>query len=227
MLYRDSKNIILQTPIDANSGGDSARTTGMLALFDSPVDQFILAEFEKPENSGLLTRHPDYYDDSCFTRDQLTCFAGGLWRAGKWSKAILLLAKRVFYSHLKRGFWCQNYRTQFTKVNKGFFGRDPMSPSDIGHLIIAAQIWWAYPFLFLSYPFLILDIIYHAKVAPREEPNQLIAKCTTHNMLWLWVWLHPNWEWSINDYWNGWRNMPEVSQKIIEGIKLELLKNED
>lgn len=224
-IIRDRNGIIMQHPLDKNSGGDSASRVGMMALCDSLVDQNCLLKFEKPKGSGLLTRHPDFYSTDCFTRDQLICFVGGLWRRN--DKEAKSLARRIFWSHLKRGFFCQNQLTQFERNDKGFFGRDPLGPQHIGHLIIGADLWWLNWFLFLSYPILIIDIIYATKVNPRIEQNQIISMCFTHGLLWLWVFLHPNWQGSIKTYFNGWRDQPEIAQELIFTIEEELLKNED
>ena len=228
MIVRDNQGFIVQHPITESSGGDTARSTGMMALFGSRLDMDLLLKLEKPPGSGLLSRHPKFYSNDCFTRDQMLPVVGALGLSKHPEKKALV--KRVFYSHLKRGFFSQNYMKQFaekdgTRVNKGFFGRDPLSPSHIGHLILSAKIYWAYIFLPFCYLWILLDIFYHAKVNPRAEPNQLIAMLMTYDLMWLWVLLHPNWKRSLELYWCNWRDQKEIYDYIVKGITKELEKD--
>lgn len=213
MLVRDKNCIVLQMPLAEHSGGDSSRTTGMLALCGSGIDQMCLPLFEVPKNSGLLTRHPDYYDTQCFTRDQLLCFMAGVWRA-----QMRPLAKRIFWTHAKRLFFCQNQLEQFTRKDKGWFGRDPLGPQHIGMLILCARIYWLYPFLLIAFPVMLLDIIWATKVRPDMEQNQIIAMCFVYDLIWLYTFLHPTWAQEVRKYWSNWRQMPEVADLLIKTI---------
>jgi hypothetical protein len=223
MIVRDEAGIIIQHPLDKNSGGDSARSCGMMAISYSAKDLGLMWKFEKPQLSGKLSRHPLHYPNDSFTRDQLLPTIAGIHASGD-----LKLARRVFWSHAKRGFFCQNYMEQFPdkhgfRRNKGFFGRDPLSPSHIGHLILCAELYWLYPFVFLfGLPWLICETVYHAKCTPRGEPNQLISMLKTYDLVWLWVYLHPNWRTCIRDYWSGWRDQKEIAEQIIDGIEHDL-----
>ena len=234
MIVRDTYiEAVIQHPVfdEKSAAGDSARTTGMLALFGSELDQLIQLDFEEPSNSGLLTRHPIWYDDSCFTRDQLIPFVCSLTKRDYYKSFI----RRIFWSHAKRLFFCQNYMTQFPdpktgeRVNKGFFGRDPLSPSHIGMLILASKLYIFYPFLLLAIPWFYLDLFYFTKVAPRQEQNQIIAMSMVYGKIELWTKWHPNWKQSILDYWAApfsWRDQIEVGQIIIEGIEKEITKEQ-
>lgn len=223
MIVRDEFGIIMQHPLDKNSGGDSARACGIMALCGSQQDLGVMWKFEKPLLSGYLSRHPVHYQTDNFTRDQLLCTIAGIHSAGQ-----IKLAKRVFWSHAKRLFFCQNYREQFPdktglRRNKGFFGRDPLAFSHIGHLILCAEIFWLYPFVFLlGLPWLICETIYHAKCTPRAEPNQLISMLKKYDMIWLWVYLHPNWRTCVLNYWTGWRDQKEIANQIIYSIERDL-----
>jgi hypothetical protein len=227
MLVRDDiVGAPLQHPINKNSGGDSSRTVGMLAMFGSRLDAAIISRFEVPPLSGYLCRHPLLWsrtDD--FTRDQLLCLTGGLLASNNYK-----LARRVFWSHAQRGFFCQNYMEQFAnektgiRENKGFFGRDPLSPSHIGHLIICARLWFLYPFLLIAFPWFLADLWYFTKVAPRQEQNQIIAMAYSYRSLKLWCQWHPNWRNSIKDYWSNWRDQRELEDFLIKGIECALQK---
>jgi len=223
MVIRDDLGIILQHPIDANSGGDSSRTTGLMSLFGSTIDQQIVHLFEVPNKSGLLTRHPSHYSNNCFTRDQAICLLAGIWKSGNYQ-----LARRVFWSHAKRGFFCQNYMEQFanakTRVreNKGFFGRDPLSPSHIGYLIICARLWFLYPFLLIAFPWFLIDLWYFTRIAPRQEQNQIVCMAKVYGCLKLWAKWHPNWEGSFLSYFGGWRDQIEIAFFINRAISEEL-----
>jgi hypothetical protein len=222
MIVRDQWGIIIQHPVSKSSGGDSARSTGLMALFGSTEDLNLIKEFEVPKGSGLLTRHPWDYTDDCFTRDQALPLIAGLWAAKEFE-----ITKRVFWSHAKRGFFCQNYRTQFTRVNKGFFGRDPLSPSHIGHLILCAKMYWLYPILPFCYLWLFFDILWATKVKPDMEQNQLISMLVVYDMLWLWAWLHPAWQKPILSYWCGWRDQCQIAEFMIKGIERKLYPLKD
>lgn len=227
MIQRDLEGFVLQHPIDKNSGGDTSRTTGMLAMFGSRIDRELLLKHEKPKGSGLLCRHPKFYSDDDFTRDQMLPIIGALYQCQHPDHKAL--AKRIFWSRFKCGFLAQNYMNQFpekdgVRKNKGLFGRDPLSPSHIGMLILAGEQYWLFWLLPFCYVWAMIDIFYHAKVVPRNEPNQLIAVCMTYDLLWLWVAAHPNWKKSIEIYWCGWRDQKEIYEYIVSGVLKELTK---
>ena len=225
MIVRDHiLEAIIQHPIDSNSGGDSSRSTGLMALFGSQYDQEIVGRFEVPPMSGMLCRHPALWprtDD--FSRDQLICLMAGNWKAKNYE-----LVRRVFWKHARRGFFCQNYMEQFpnakTKIreNKGFFGRDPLSPSHVGFLILCGRIWFLYPFLLIAFPWFLIDLWYFTKVAPRQEQNQIVCMAKVYGCLKLWASWHPNWENSFLDYFGGWRDQVQLAHFINAEISNEL-----
>lgn len=231
MIKRDEHKIICQhNPNDPSymEGGDSARSTGMMALFGSKLDQQLLEWFEKPYKSGLLSRHPFQYGTDDFTRDQLLPMMAGLSEAQETA-----LARRVFWAHAKRLFMCQNYMEQFPSLDgglkrkdKGWFGRDPLSPSHVGFIILCARLWYLYPFLLIAYPWFILDCYFATKVRPRVEQNQTIAMAKVFKLLGLWTKWHPNWRGSLIEYWGGWRDQKALGEFIIQGIEKELAKEQ-
>lgn len=230
MIVRDSLNIICQHDPNNPSycdGGDSARSTGIMATFGSLLDQKNLWYFEEPHGSGLLTRHPTQYGNDDFTRDQLLPMMSGLQVYDPSG-----VARRVFWAQARRLFFCQNYMEQFPssggmkRRDKGFFGRDPLSPSHIGFMILCAEIWYLYPFLLIAIPWFILDLFFATKVRPRMEQNQIVCMAKVYGLLGLWTKWHPNWKASLHDYWSGWRDQKEIAEFIIQGIQRELEKEQ-
>jgi len=195
-------------------GGDSARSTGIMALCNSVIDQYNLPMFEKPFESGMLCRHPTQYGTGDFTRDQLIPFLAGCWKAKQFE-----LAKRVFWAHAKRLFFCQNQYEQFTGKDKGWFGRDPLGPQHIGFMILCARIYWLYPLLIFCFPVMLLDLVWATKVRPDMEQNQMIAMCFVWDLVWLYIFMHKSWQQETMKYWGKWRGQNEIGELIIKTIK--------
>ncbi len=66
-----------------------------------------------------------------------------------------------------------------------------------------------------------LDIIWHSKFYPLNEPNQLLCVLAHADVKYLrmWVYKNPKWKESIIEYWNGWRGEPELSELMISKIE--------
>lgn len=98
MDYRDRYGLLVD---ETKDGGDSAHFAGLAAIFGScePLDEYEVFD-------GILARHPyDYPQNNYnnFTADQLCPLVAGL-----HTQKQLDVSKRVFWSHAKRGFFCQN-----------------------------------------------------------------------------------------------------------------------
>jgi hypothetical protein len=134
-----------------------------------------------------------------------------------------LPAKRIFWSRFRSGFLCQNTHTIDLKP-KPWYNRDILTPSHIGHLIKIAKIYWLYPFLLVSYSWLLFDILWSTKVKPDDESNQIIALCAVAGdwALKLYCWLHPNWTGPLYSYWSGWRDQREIAVAIDIYIKVRV-----
>lgn len=100
-------------------------------------------------------------------------------------------------------------------------GRDLISPSVKGHERRCAGLsanW--FQDLWLK-----AEILYHAKVVPLNEPNQLISMLMIHpnkNLLKMWTTLNKQWKESILVYWSegagAWRGEPELAKSMINKI---------
>lgn len=237
MIKRDDLGIICQHDIyDSNymDGGDSSRATGMMALANSIGDQALLEQFEFLQ-TGLLRRHPhqeQYCDTNNFTRDQLVQFMGGLNKACKQNtigKSSIALARRIFWSHAKRGFFCQN--THDLKGNKKVWwkSRDPLPPSNIGQMIIVSELKWLYWLLPFCSMWLLIDILFTSYINKiNDENNQIIALCDVYGKwaLKLYCWMDSHWDLKLKIYWGlkqeDFRYQPEIAEYLIEYIKEQI-----
>jgi hypothetical protein len=203
MIKRDEHGIIVQHDPQNQSygdGGDSSRATGIMALFDSKFDQQIIAK-HYTQNEGFV-RHPTqtkWNDPKDFSRDQLLCLVAGMKKSGLSS-----LVRREFFRQYWKGI-CPN--------------GDLLGPEFFWHVIRCGRVYWLYFLWPIGIVSQIIHIIYMTKVAPRQEQNQTIAIAAISDLLWLWVFLHPNWKQSIRDYWSGWRNQNEIAEFLIEQIE--------
>lgn len=96
-------------------------------------------------------------------------------------------------------------------------GKDLFSPANYGHLRRCQnkKSYW------FQDQWLKAEIIYHAKVTPLEEPNQLICMMMIagDEYLKLWTSLNHQWQNSINKYFrDSFRNEPEFAAHMIKVI---------
>ena len=210
MIVRDNLGFIIQHPRGYLEGGDSSRSTGLMSMSGSEIDSLLLPDLEK---DGLLTRHPEYNPNS-FTRDQLLPVIAGLYVSSQTS-----VAKRVFWSHAKRGFFCQNSHDIYGN-KKGPFQRDILNPAHIGALAIAARIYPLYLLAPIAWVFLFFDIVWHSVYSYREQ-NQIISLVRVYGKFWtkLYTKINKKWVGGTNSYWSGWRDQKEIGEKIVESIK--------
>jgi hypothetical protein len=221
MIRRDEHGIICQhDPADPSymDGGDSSHRTGIMAMCGSARDKFLLANFIL---FGKGRRHPsqkDYSDPRSWTRDQLIPTMAGLKETGRTYDA-----RKLFMSHLKRGFICQN-ELNIHLEPKAWYDRDILSPSHIGHLILCAKVYPLYPFLIFSWLWMTLDLLWTTKVTPTKESNQPIVMFITAGKFWVkaFNWLQPNWRDTVRSYWGGWRDQSEIGEALIKKVEENL-----
>lgn len=218
MLVRDPSNIVVQHDPSVPSyadGGDSARSTGILALVGSTVDRINIARFFM--GRGLLVRHPyqPIHDDSRnFTRDQLLPLTAGMWAAGNHT-----IVRRVFIAQAKRFFLCQNTHTHPDGVLKKFpNGPDILHPGHIWHLILCAKLRYLYWLAPIGYLFQLFDLLWSTKVKPDEEQNQVFCMMVVSGLLPLYLKLHPDFEKNMRYYWCGWRDQRDIYNMIMEFV---------
>ena len=139
-------------------------------------------------SKGKYVRHPREIKYT-FSRDQSICLLAGL----NFQKLEILADP--------------NYKTE----------GDFVSPSVRGHFKRCAGLkanW--FQDLWLS-----AEIYFNAHFTPMNEPNQLICMLMVHpDKKYLKLWTDKNIFWSraIRDYWEGWRQEPELSELMIKEI---------
>lgn len=217
MIIRDKYGIIVQhdktNPL-YKDGGDSAARTGIATMVGLVNYNWLgIQAFEV--GNGILVRHPiqaPYNNPNSFSRDQLLQFVGGL--------RDVKMAKRIFWSRVRAGFLAQN-KLDIDLKPKKWYDRDILTPSHMGHLLRAAQIYWLYPLLVISYAWLLIDILWSTKVMPYQESNQIICMCSVAGKwaLKLYCWLHPDFRAPIKKYWGEWRDQAEIGDAIIKFIE--------
>lgn len=225
MIRRDELGVVCQhdiyDPSKPLDGGDSAARTGILAMCGSLTDRLKMPYFEY---FGILKRHPSkhpYNDPRSFSRDQLLQFTAGYLNTDAPIR-YPYTARRIFWAHAKRGFFCQNELTIDLQPKPWYARRDILTPSHIAHLLKVAQIPWLNWFVVLARLWLILDILWSTKVRPWDESNQIICMCASEKSNWalkLYTKWHPNWRHTILGYWSGWRNQEEISDTLIRYIE--------
>lgn len=207
MIVRDHLGIIIQhdhaDPLYAD-GGDSSRSTGMLALFGSKEDKIALSFHITAKGFVRHPRQEKWKDPKDFSRDQLLCLAAGL-HASKKSDEV----KKHFYRQYWKGI-CDN--------------GDLLGPEFYFHVILCGRIYWLYFMWPLGILAQVIHIVYTTQIAPRQEQNQTIAMAKVSGLLWLWAWLHPDWKASLDDYWSKYpfRDQKEIADIIIKGIIRDL-----
>lgn len=214
MLKRDKNGFICQhDPNDPNymDGGDTARITGLMALLDSMPDQLLLPQFEV--SPGEYTRHPrqaPWNNPGNFTRDQLTCYVAGLWKAGRHD-----IAKRALYGVLKRGLRAQNVEKDYPGTKKTFpDGADFIGPDVLWHLILCAKAYHLYIFAPIGYFFQFLSLLYNVTLGADKEQNQFYCMARVSGLEKLYKALYPNFNKNMESYWGGWRDQMEVASEI-------------
>ncbi len=222
-IKRDQWDIICQhSELDGAymDGGDSARSTGIMAVAGSKDDKNNLTLFEY--KIGTITRHPyqpPWNNPKNFTRDQLIPFMAGCYFAGANN-----VAKRTFTETRKRWFRAQNTEKDVVGSTKQWpDGADLLSPSDVLFLAVSSRA--SYPVLFLTsiigIPWFLLTLLWTTKIKPDDEQNQIICQCLTFGRLAtkIYVKLHPNYKKSLFSYWAGWRDQREIAVAV--AIKIE------
>lgn len=220
---RDALGLVGQldrdAPIDAThlDGGDSAHKTGVLAFCNSRTDQVLLGLFE---SNGVMVRHPEqvpWNNPKNCSRDQLTGFTAGCWRAGRQD-----IAARLLSAHALRipPFTCQNIQDDAEGKDKVPPIGDPMGPHDVMALRICSGDQ-------IAHLDLIGQFVLHAAIelADRDitvEKNQLILEAIICGRLNLYIQVHPNFRENIRDYWSGWRRQGQIGEAFIAVIEREL-----
>lgn len=211
------KQASLEKPFD---GGDSDHRTGVLAFCGSKQDADNLPQFFNSA-TGLAVRHPTqepWSNPNNYTRDQLTGYMAGCWRAGRTD-----IAQALFNAHERRGFLCQNIEDNATGTLKEPPVGDPLGPHDIMYLRVCAGDIDAVSdlvgqlSLFTSIQFLSNDIT--------TEINQPLLQSIVCCQLDVFLATHPEFKKQLIHYWEGedgtWRQQREIADALINVVEIE------
>ena len=185
MIKRDTHDIIIQTykhdPSHAD-GGDSSRSTGIMATFGSDIDIHIVVEHLSTEG---FVRHPfqiPWNVKSNFSRDQLIPLLSGCkaniekdYAAGYVKECLSNAFSRATFKYFPLFGICQN--------------KDFLAPDTIWHWILCGKMKWLYWYAPLGYLWQILHIIFMTRVTPKHEQNQTICLAYTSGLIKLWAWI--------------------------------------
>ena len=142
-----------------------------------------------------------------FTRDQLLCLAYfNSWNRDHNPFEVL--------PSLQMDIACKKAATKYTAPN----GKDLLNPAHRSHLRACTGGSWS----LLGKAFLLAEIYWHAMhERGLSEPNQLICMLLTAGPWYVRLWkrVNSNWRESINYYWCGWRNEPELAKQLIQRLE--------
>ena len=193
---------------------DSAMRAGIKTIFSGGPESV-----ENYEDNGILVRGPIQYPASNsrnFTRDQLIPLVAAFYFSGYHATA-----RRVFYSHMRRSFFCQNFERDIEgstkypwphKIKVGdpkdigswrvFDFADPLMPHHMFMLALAGRVYWAYFLAPVAYLFLLLSILFVSKDTYSEQ-NQMQCMLKVYGKPWvsLYKFINPNWERQTDQYW--------------------------
>lgn len=196
---------------------DSARLSGMLALFGHPG--MSSAKLSLYIENGICFRYP-FVDESNpasnnpanVTRDQILPLVAGFYKRGWIAKtaAVLKATEARVILGIARA---QNTDADVIGSRKPWYnGADLMLPSDVGHLRICAGLGAT----LLQRLWLRAEIIIHNRFTPLREPNQLMCKCKVAGEAYVALFKrNSNWQEAVRLYWSGWRSEPELAEFFI------------
>lgn len=186
------------------------------------------------EAYGKCMRYPfvaPWNNTKNFSRDQLIPLVAGLSALGDKYPA-----KRVFWSHARRLFFCQNFERDYPcstkypwphtftndkgmKETRLFDFADPLMPDHIWHLIKCARIYYLYPFALIGIPWLVLSIFFHGRSSHKEH-NQMVSMVKVQGKwaIKLFKRWTPTWKEDLREYW-GSRNEIEYAEMIIKDLE--------
>jgi hypothetical protein len=206
-------------PAKPFDGGDSAHRTGVLAFCGSELDARNLPKFFLSDAS-LAVRHPTqepWNNPNNFTRDQLTGYMAGCWRAGRTD-----IAKALFFAHEKRGFLCQNFEDNYPGTPKDPPVGDPLGPHDIMYLRVCTGDFDAVTdiasqlALYTSIQFLSNDL--------DTEINQPLLQAIVCCQLDIFLAKQDKYKAQLIKYWDGdgvWRGQREIADALISVVEME------
>ena len=206
----------------ATTWGDSARLAGLMALVDypgtPPLEDYVV--YHNGEWLGVRVpvedpTSPGANNPYNFTRDQTLPLMAGLHKQGK-----IDAAKKLYEALKRRNFRGQNVEVwDWGSKKTGLFsGPDIYSPSARLAVTMAAGVKPSLLLKVFGLAFLALDVLWASMMKDDFEINQTMAAAYSIGKL-HWIKRIKNYEAKIRNYWCGWRNEPELAEKLIELIK--------
>lgn len=208
MIKRDKYGIICQhnfeapdQPFDTEAQGDSAARTGPMAAAGSEIDMQLVSKFVLP--NGKLVRHPfdkKWSDPSLTSRDQLVQYC-----VYRGSAAIKTARYYLELGRVNKDWLSPSVRLHLHKV--------ALKKPSLALKVIGELNMWA-------------DLIWNTKVKPDEELNQFVCMAIVMGPAWSarLLKMHPDLQANMVNYWNGWRNQPEVGEALLSLLKKEAEK---
>ena len=96
---------------------------------------------------------------------------------------------------------------------------DPMSPSDIWHLILCAELKWLYWFGVIGFPALAISV-FAAGLSASNDTGRILAKAKAGGKFFVWFFkiAQPRWKESIESSWIRDRQMPNLFRAVMNGL---------
>ncbi len=207
----------VEKPFD---GGDSDHRTGVLAFCGSKQDADNLPQFFNFA-TGLAVRHPNqppWNNPNNYTRDQLTGYMAGCWRAGRTD-----IAQALFNAHERRGFTCQDFEDDYPGTTKQPPVGDLLAPHDIMYLrVCAGDVDAVSDIVGQLSMFTNIQILGADKTT---EINQPLLQAIVCCQLDVFLSAHPNFNEQLIYYWEGedgiWRQQREIADALINVVAIE------
>lgn len=210
-MRRDKHGIIIQTATEDlayEDGGDSAFSTGLMAMTGSEEDINLMHKFV--DSTLKLVRHPyqppKWTDSKETSRDQTIAFYRGLPELKRTSESSTYYLARVACLH---------------QASNWFVNKDILMPDVRMYLYKCAGSKVPPLIALFGWPLAFITLLWDCFVKPDHEMNQSICKNTIFGKWWIKTLLkwHPNLYGNVNEYFNGWRDKHEIGQRINAMIK--------
>jgi hypothetical protein len=200
--------------------GDSAHFTGLWVMATGDLFPWVWIDFV--DGKGLIVRHPEqepWNNWRNVSRDQTMPIVAALMRQGS-----IATAKKVFWAHAKRLFFCQNIERDAKgtrkypwphKVNgkwRVFDFADPLAPHHISAMARAAgyKTWLIDA---IAFPTFILECLTF-RYSDNDDQGALIATAACLGKLHWFKFFNPDWEKKLDLYCNGWRRQGELFKEL-------------
>jgi hypothetical protein len=216
-MKRDQHGIIIQTADHDpkyEDGGDSAFSTGLMAMTGSQWDASLMGKFIT--SSYRLVRHPyqnfntgthPHNDPNSVSRDQTVAFYRGLPTLKNYPEY------GSDYHFVRQACLIQ--------AGRWFVNRDILMPDVRMYLYMVAGARVPILLKLTGWPLAFLNLIWDCFIKPDHEMNQSICKNSVYGKWWigkLKKW-HPDLYGNVHEYFDGWRDKKEIGDRIVSFIE--------